>query len=207
MRTLWGRASSSNVMKVIWLLEELALPYRRIDCGGPFGGTDAAEYRAMNPTGLVPVLQEDGFALWESNAILRYLAGQAPPSPIWPVDARARANADCWMDAQQTMLGPFQTVVFQGLVRTAPERRDAAAIRAAAEKADAAWLLVDGALSRGGPFICSASLTLADIAWGVHAHRWFNMDVERSEAPALRAWYDRLLERPAYAAHCAGPVV
>ena len=94
MRTLWGRASSSNVMKVVWLMEELGLPFRRVDCGGPFGGTDSAEYRAMNPTGLVPVLQEDGFTLWESNAILRYLAGQAPASPIWPSDARARADAD-----------------------------------------------------------------------------------------------------------------
>ena len=206
MRTLWGRATSSNVMKVIWLLEELGMPYERVDRGGPFGGIDTAEHRAMNPAGLVPVLQEDGFTLWESNAILRYLAGQAPAGPIWPTDARARADVDRWMDAQQTLLTPFQTVVFQGLVRTEPERRDASAIRAAAKKADHAWLILDGALASGA-FVCGGSLTLADVAWGVHVHRWFNMDVERSEAPALRAWYERLLARPAYAARCAGPVV
>src|SRR5579859_7715663 len=93
MLRLWGRANSSNVMKVIWLLEELRLPYERIDVGGPFGGTDTAEYRAMNPNGLVPTLEEDGFILWESNAILRYIcSAYAPDSPLWPRDLRARAD-------------------------------------------------------------------------------------------------------------------
>jgi glutathione S-transferase len=110
------------------------------------------------------------------------------------------------MDAQQTVMGPPQSIVFQGLIRTPPEKRDMDAIRAAAVRADAAWLLLDGALA-GRAYVCGDDLTLADIAWGVHAHRWFNMDAARSEAPALRAWYERLLARPAYAAHCAGPVV
>src|SRR6185437_12031170 len=98
MRRLWGRANSSNVMKVIWLLEELKLPYHRIDVGGPFGKTDTAEYRAMNPTGLVPTLQEDDFTLWESNAIMRYICNaHAPDSAVWPRDQHARANVDRWL--------------------------------------------------------------------------------------------------------------
>lgn len=206
MRKLWGRATSSNVMKVLWLLDELGVECERVDVGGAFGGTATPEYRAMNPTGMVPVWQEDGFALWESNAILRHLAGQHASGAIWPGDPRARAEVDQWMDAQQTLLTQSQSAVFQGLVRTAPDQRDHAAIRAAAQRADATWLILDGVLADRA-HVCGADLTLADVAWGVHVHRWFNMDVERSEAPALRAWYDRLLARPAYAAHCAGPIV
>src|SRR4029077_18656579 len=104
-RILWGRATSSNVMKVIWALEELQLPYERIDVGGSFGKTDTAEYRAMNPTSLVPTLQEDDFTLWESNAICRYLChAHAPHSRLWPQEPHTRANIDRWMDAQQTLL-------------------------------------------------------------------------------------------------------
>ena len=131
-RILWGRSTSSNVMKVIWLLEELNLPYDRIDVGGSFGKTDTAEYRAMNPTGLVPTLQEDHFTLWESNAILRYLcAAHAPDSSFWPLKPQARANVDRWMDAQQTVLNRPMSQVFWGLVRTPAEQRDAAAIKQA----------------------------------------------------------------------------
>ena len=129
-RILWGRATSSNVMKAIWTLEELQLPYERIDVGGSFGKTDTAEYRGMNPTGLVPTLQEDDFTLWESNAICRYLChAHAPHSKLWPQEPHARANVDRWMDAQQTLLNRPIGVVFWGLVRTPPDKRDMAAIK------------------------------------------------------------------------------
>ena len=125
MRKLLGRANSSNVMKAVWLMEELGLPYGRTDVGGPFGGTGTPEYRALNPNGVVPTLVEDDFVLWESNAVIRYLcAANAPGNPMWPDDLRARASIDRWMDWQQTTLNRPQSTVFQGLVRTAPERRD-----------------------------------------------------------------------------------
>src|SRR4051812_30447395 len=115
MRRVWGRANSANVMKVIWLLEELRLPYQRIDAGGEFGVTNTQEYLAVNPTGLIPTLQEGDFYLWESNAICRYLASaNTEDSPLWPKDARVRANIDRWMDAQQTQLNRAQSAVFQG---------------------------------------------------------------------------------------------
>jgi glutathione S-transferase len=125
MRKVWGRKNSSNVMKVLWLLEELSLPYDRIDVGGPFGRTKDADYVAMNPNSIIPTLEEEnGFTLWESNVILRYLAScHADGSPLWPKDLQARANIDRWMDWQQTILGPPATVVFQGLVRTPPDQR------------------------------------------------------------------------------------
>ena len=203
MLRLWGRANSSNVMKVIWLLEELKLPYERLDVGGKFGKTDTPEYRAMNPNGLVPTLQEDGFTLWESNAILRYLcSANAPDSPLWPRDPRARANVDRWMDFQQTALNAPQGVVFVGLVRTPAEKRDTAAIAAAAREAARIWSIVDAELARH-PFVAGDHLTLADMCYGPHIHRWFSFAIERPETPHLRAWYERLLAIPIYARHLA----
>ena len=204
-RTIWGRATSSNVMKVVWLLEELGQPYERLDAGGAFGKTDTAEYRAMNPTGLVPTLQEDVFTLWESNAILRYLCAACGGTSLFPVEPRARANVDRWMDCQQTQLNRPQSVVFIGMVRTPPEQRDRAGLVQAVAEAGRAWALLEAPLSRH-PFIAGDALSVADIAWGVHVHRWFAMDIDRPPAPDLRRWYDRLLERPAYAAHVARPL-
>src|SRR3978361_1457915 len=130
-RIVWGRKTSSNGVQVIWCAGGWVLPFERIDVGGAFGKTDTAEYRAMNPTGLVPTLQEGDFTLWESNAILRYLAQvHAAGTPLWPSDAHARANIDRWMDAQQTVLNRPMSGVFWGLVRTPPEQRDLHTIEA-----------------------------------------------------------------------------
>jgi glutathione S-transferase len=207
-RIVWGRATSSNVMKVLWGLGELALPFERIDVGGSFGKTDTPEYRGMNPTGLVPTLQEDDFTLWESNAILRYLChAHAPHSLLWPQDPHQRANIDRWMDAQQTVLNRPMGVVFWGLVRTPADKRDPAAIAQGVADAAKAYGMIEPLLAKH-PYIAGTDFSLADIPWGVHAHRWFNMDFERPSLPALRAWYDRLCERPAYKQHIvACPVV
>jgi len=200
-RIVWGRATSSNVMKVLWALGELGLDFERIDVGGAFGKTDTAEYRAMNPTGLVPTLQEDDFTLWESNAIVRYL-GQvhASGSALWPTDPRRRATIDHWMDAQQTLLNRPMSGVFWGLVRTAADKRDLKAVEASIAETAVAWRMIEAKLDQHD-FIAGADFTLCDIPWGVHAHRWFGMDyvgLSRPEMPALRAWYDRLCQRPAY---------
>jgi glutathione S-transferase len=210
-RIVWGRATSSNVMKVLWALGELGLPFERVDVGGAFGKTDMPEYRAMNPTGLVPTLQEGDFTLWESNAIVRYL-GQvhASSSALWPTEPHARANIDHWMDAQQTVLNRPMGGVFWGLVRTPADKRDLTAVAAAIEETARAWRMIDAQLNRHD-FIAGADFTLCDIPWGVHAHRWFGMDylgLTRPEMPALRAWYDRLCQRPAYRQHVsATPIV
>lgn len=207
MRCLWGRANSSNVMKIIWLLEELGLPYERRDVGGPFGQTDTAEYLAMNPNGKVPTLREsDGFVLWESNAMLRFLCAEnAPDSPMWPADLRARANIDRWMDWQQTTVDAPQRVLLQRLVRTPPDQRDPRVIEAAAAELRHFWSILDHTLAQR-PYVAGDDFTLADIALGVHVHRWFAYPVARPDQPSLRAWYDRLLARPVYRRHVAIPV-
>jgi glutathione S-transferase len=200
-RIVWGRATSSNVMKVLWGLGELGLAFERIDVGGAFGRTQTPEYRAMNPTGLVPTLQEGDFTLWESNVILRYLAQvHASGSALWPEDPHARANIDRWMDAQQTLLNRPMSGVFWGLVRTPADKRDLTAVAAAIEETARAWRMIEATLETHD-FIAGSAFSLCDIPWGVHAHRWFGMDylgLVRPEMPALRAWYDRLCERPAY---------
>jgi glutathione S-transferase len=200
-RIVWGRATSSNVMKVLWGLGELGLAFERIDVGGAFGRTETPEYRAMNPTGLVPTLQEGDFTLWESNVILRYLAQvHASGSALWPEDPHARANIDRWMDAQQTLLNRPMSGVFWGLVRTPADKRDLTAVAAAIEETARAWRMIEATLETHD-FIAGSAFSLCDIPWGVHAHRWFGMDylgLVRPEMPALRAWYDRLCERPAY---------
>ncbi len=208
MIRLWGRKTSSNVMKVLFLLEELGLPYERLDVGGAFSGTGTAEYRAMQPIGLVPAIQDGGFSLFESNAILRYLCNaHAPASPLYPADACRRAEVDAWLDFQQTALGPPHTVFFIGLVRTAPEQRDMAAITEAIAQAAKLWAILDARIAAQG-WIAADHFTLADIAFGVHVHRWFGIDLPgRPNLPHVRAWYDKLLTRPGYAAHCAGPMV
>ena len=204
MRQLLGRANSSNVMKVVWLLEEMGLPYERRDVGGAFGGTDTPDYRALNPNGVVPTLVEGDFVLWESNAILRYLAaahesGQA----FWPSDLHARANVDRWMDWLQTTLGPQMTPVFWGLVRHTPEQRDWAAINKATARLRELYGMLEHVLARSD-YIGGPTLTLCDISIGVHAHRWFSFEeIDRPDHPHLRAWYDRLLARAPYRTHVA----
>lgn len=210
-RIVWGRNTSSNVMKVLWGLGELGLPFERIDVGGAFGKTDTSEYRAMNPTGLVPTLQEGDFTLWESNAILRYLGeAHASGSALWPAEPRVRANIDHWMDAQHTVLGRPMTAVFWGLVRTRADQRDLKAVETAIGEAARAWQMIAAKLANHD-YLAGPDFTMCDIPWGVHAHRWFGMDYQglgRPEMPVLRAWYSRLCEREGFQRHVvATPIV
>jgi glutathione S-transferase len=201
---VWGRTTSSNVMKVLWLLDELGLPYERIDAGGAFGGTSTPEYRAMQPVGLVPAIQDGPFTLFESNAILRYLCNAyAPASSLYPAPPRERGVVDAWLDFQQTALTPPSTTYFVGLVRTPPEQRDMGAITAAIAQGAKIWGILDGRLAKM-PYLCGETLTIADVAFGPHVHRWLVLDLPgRPELPNLARWYGRLKQRPPYVRHCS----
>ena len=211
MLRIWGRANSVNVQKVLWCCGELGLPFERIDAGMAFGQVNTPEYRAMNPNGRVPTLVDDGFVLWESNAILRYLAlreaERAPTGPahtLYPTGAQHRARVERWLDWTLATLQPAERPLFWGLVRTAPEARDMAEIAAAARATAAAWQVVEGQLAHGQPFIEGKTFTLADIVLGAYVRRWFGIAVpERPELPALAAWYLRLEERPAFQQYLA----
>ena len=208
MIRLWGRKTSSNVMKVLHVLDELGSKYERIDVGGAFGGTATPAYRAMQPLGLVPALEEDGFSLFESNAIMRYLCRvHGPDSGLYPRDPRAAGLVDAWMDFQQTALNGPVGVFFIGLVRTPAEKRDNAAIAATIMQAQSLYGLVDAELARHD-WIAGDDFTIADVAYGPQVHRWFVLDLPgRVELPNLRRWYERMKLRPAYVAHCTAPPV
>ena len=206
MRIIWGRANSSNVMKLLWFAAETGMPYERRDAGGAFGLTQDAAYKAMNPNSLVPVLQEpDGWALWESNSILRYLAGSTPGgAALYPAEARARAGIERWMDWQLAHLSAPMTTIFFTHVRIPEAERDWPATEAARQKAASLWALLDQRLE-GRDFI-EGQFSLADIALGIFAHRWFALPIERPELPNLRRWYDGLRQRPGYATHVCVPM-
>ena len=207
MRKLWGRTSSSNVMKVLWLMEELGLSYERIDAGGAFGRTKEPEYRAMNPMGLVPTLQEeDGWALWESNTICRFLCNtEAPDSPIYPRHARQRAAVETWMDWTLGHLTAPMVTIFFTHVRLPEPERDWKAEAKAREDAGRLWAIIEKQLE-GQRFLCGDNITLADVTLGCWVHRWHVLPIERPSLPNLRRYYDTLLTRPGFTSHVALPL-
>ena len=200
---LWGRANSVNVQKVLWAMAELGLPYERIDAGMQFGRVNDSDYRAMNPTGRIPTLVDGDFVLWESNSILRHLAMRdhsAAGRTLYPDSPAARASVDRWLDWQLSTVSPAERNLFQGMVRTPPEQRDWAAIRAAVTASAECWRILDARLAAGGPYVEGPGFTLADIVLGVYVRRWFGVEVEgKPEFPALQAWYERLGEHEGFA--------
>ena len=200
MLKVWGRKTSINVQKVMWVIGELGLAHERIDVGGAFGGLDAPDYLALNPNGVIPTLEDGETVVWESNAVVRYLTSKYDAGGLAPSDLAAKAQADQWMDWHATTLyGDFITI-FLGLVRTAPSQRDEAAI-ALAEKATAGhYRLLEQALA-GRAYIAGDRLTMGDIPVAATLYRYFTLEIERPSLPNLEAYYARMQERPAYRAH------
>ena len=204
MPTIWGRANSANVKKVLWIAEELGLPYERIDAGGAFGGLDTPAYRAMNPMGLVPVLQDGDLTLFESNVIVRYLAATYGDGALWPADPAARATAEIWMDWNHTVGFTMRDAIF-GLLRTPPEKRDPAAIERSVTETARLVAMADAALTKT-PWLSGAAFGLGDIPFGAYVHTWLALPIAHADHPALSDWYARLRRRPAYAKVVAIPV-
>lgn len=197
MLKIWGRTNSVNAKKALWTLEELKLPYERIDAGLQFGVVNTPEYRAMNPNGLVPTIDDDGFVLWESHAIVRYLAAKHGAGSLWPTDLRVRADADRWMDWAFTFAAALRPV-FWNLIRTPADKRDHKLVAEGTQKLGELAAYVDAHLA-DRPYIAGASLTMGDIPLGCHLQLWFRLDIARPAVPRLQAWFERLCARPAYA--------
>jgi glutathione S-transferase len=191
---IWGRLSSINVQKVVWCCDEIGLAYERIDAGGSFGLNNTPEYLAMNPNGLVPVIDEDGFILYESNAVVRYLAGKHSAGALWPDDLRVRADVDRWMEWQSTGFTPAMLQAFWQLVRTPAEKRDLAAVEASRAKSEKLAGVLDAHL-REREFIAANAFSPADIVVGCAAHRWLNLPLAREPRPNLERWYAMLKSR------------
>ena len=195
MLKIWGRLSSVNVQKVVWCADEISLAYERIDAGGKFGLNDTPGYLAKNPNGLVPVIEDDGFVLYESNAIVRYLAARDAVDSLWPRDLRERADVDRWMEWQSTSFTPAMWAAFWQLVRIPPEKRDAAAVEASRAKSEKCAAILDAQLAKRR-FLTGDAFTAADIVIGCAAHRWLNLPMSRVARPHLERWYAELKSRP-----------
>jgi len=202
---IWGRANSVNVKKVLWCAAELGLSFEHVNAGGAHGVVNEPAYRALNPNGVVPCLEDGDLVLWESNAIVRYLAARYGAGSLYLADPAARAVGDKWMDwATSSFAMPFREV-FWHLVRTAPEQRDMALVERS--RATCAGLLerVDAALAQT-PYLSGAAFGMGDIPLGCFAYGWFEMPIDRPDLPHLADWYARVSARPAYRATVAIPL-
>jgi glutathione S-transferase len=200
MPKVWGRNTSSNVQKVTWALAELNIPFERFDVGGAFGRTTEPFYLAMNPNSLVPTLEEeDGFTMWESNSIVRYLAAKTSARVLEPADLKERARAHMWMDWQLTVMAAAITPVFWQMIRTPEDKRDMKAVAASKEKTIAAARMMDEQLGRTA-FLAGDAFSYGDIPVGIMIYRYVQLIPERPPTKNLDRWYAAISARPAFKA-------
>lgn len=202
---IWGRRSSLNVQKVMWLVGELDIPFEHLPAGGDLGGLNEPGFLALNPHGRVPVIQDGEAVVWESQAILRYLAATYGREAFWSDSPAERSQFDRWMDWSQSSFQPdFLNGVFWGFYRTPEHLRDMRAVKTKIERCSAYMRLLDQALGER-PFLVGNTLSLADIPVGTSLYRYFNLDIDRPNVPHVEAWYARLQQRPAYREHVMLP--
>jgi len=197
MIKVWGRTSSLNVQKVMWAIDELGLEHERIDAGGAFGGLDTPAFGHLNPNRKIPTVEDGGTVLWESNAVVRYLAAQYGAGSLWPESPAARSLADRWMDWQIGTINVDLGPVFLGLVRTTAEKRDMAAIDAAVARLATAWSILDDHLA-SRRYVAGNVLTMGDIPVGCAYWRYISLDIRRPPLPNLQLWFQALKERDPY---------
>lgn len=201
MLRILGKPTSINVRKVLWLCAEIGQPFELEAWGAGFRSTQCPEFVALNPNTTVPVIVDDDFVLWESNTILRYLAGKHRRSDLLPTRVKPRARVDQWIDWQASELNAAWRYAFLGLVRASPQHADPAAIRASVEDWNRCMAILEMQLSKTEAFIAGESFTLADIVVGLSVNRWFMSPIERPVFPAVAEYYERLGERPGFLRH------
>ncbi|MDB5656408.1 MAG: putative glutathione Stransferaselike protein [Tardiphaga sp.] len=205
---IWGRANSVNVQKVLWCCHEYGVGFERIDAGMQFGRTQDADYLAMNPNSRIPTLVDGDFVLWESNAIMRYIALTHPnvPASLYPADPKTRARIERWLDWTLSTLQPVERPLFWGLVRTPPAERDLVAMQQAADTAAVQWRIVDRQLANRDSME-GEGFSLADIAIGTYARRWLGVvGVQRPALPHLERWFALISARPGFQQYVAPPM-
>lgn len=205
MLKVWGRTNSVNVQKVMWTVGELGLAHLRIDAGGAFGGLDTPEYIKMNPNRRIPVIDDGGTILFESNAIVRYLAARYGSGTMWAADPGERARSDMWMDWAINTLMPDMTICFWQTIRTPEPQRDMAAVEAAAKRLGPLWQVLDDHLA-DRRHVAGDALTIGDVPAGCLYYRYVNLPIDRPSLPNLQLWYQNLKARDAFRTHVMIPV-
>lgn len=198
MLKIWGRISSINVKKVVWAAQELGLAFERTEAGGKFGVVNTPEYLAMNPNGVVPVIQDGTLTLHESNVIVRYLCAKHSPGTLYPEALRERFQAESWMDWQQTMLNPASRPGFIQLVRTAPAERQPEVLKQSNDKVESLMSILDAHLAQHA-YMNGAHFSMADIPIGCEVHRWFGLPQARQPRPHVERWFQQMRARTASA--------
>jgi glutathione S-transferase len=201
MLQILGKSTSINVRKVLWLCQELQLAYDLQQWGSGHRATEVPEFLTLNPNAMVPVIKDDEFVLWESNAICRYLAAAHPEGGLFPASLRERALVEQWMDWQATELNNSWRYAFSALVRRSAAHTDPQAIASGLNSWNRHMRILEEQLRRTGAFAAGPHFTLADIVLGLSTHRWYMTPMERPPLPAVQDYYDRLSERPAFLAH------
>ena len=202
MIRVWGRKTSSNVQALMWCIGELGLEYERFDIGHKYGGNDTPEFLAMNPNGTVPVIRDgEGQPLWETGAILRYLAGKYGADEFWPQDPERRAETDKWTEwAKISVAMNFTAPVFWMVVRTAAKDQDHQALEKSLQNLNKKLAIAEAQIARHG-YLAGSAFTLADIQFGHSLYRYFDIAIERPSFPAIEHYYEKLTQRPAIAEH------
>jgi glutathione S-transferase len=198
MLQILGKSESINVRKVLWLCVEMDIPYEHEQWGGNHRTTRTPEFMALNPNALVPVIRDGDLVLWESNTICRYLAMRDGRTDLLPAEPQRRALVEQWMDWQATELNDSWRYAFMGLVRQSVLHADAQAIAASVSAWNAQMKILEAQLTSTGAYVAGDTFTVADIAVGLSAHRWFMAPIERPDLPAVSAYYEMLSERPAF---------
>ncbi|WP_438280926.1 glutathione S-transferase family protein [Pseudomonas alabamensis] len=201
MLHLLGKASSINVRKVLWTCAELQIPFERHDWGSGFRDTTTPDFTALNPNAKVPVINDDGFVLWESNTIIRYLANRASAVHLYPTEAKARARVDQWMDWQATDFNTAWSYAFMSLVRQSAAHQDPNALAWGCREWTRHMAILDRQLDATGAYVSGSTFSLADIPIGLSVNRWFETPLDHPDFPAVGAYYQRLSERPGFRLH------
>ncbi|MCO7255613.1 glutathione S-transferase [Dickeya oryzae] len=196
MLKIWGRENSANVKKARWCAAELGLAYELVPAGGQFGRNHDADYLSMNPNGLVPCLQDDDLVLWESHAIVRYLAAQYGQGRFYHANAKTQAGIDKWLDWAAGFSEPYKQV-FINLIRTAPDKRDMKSVEAGIAGCEKLFAIADSVLATQR-WLSGEEFGIGDIPTGCIAYSWFNLPIERQPRPHLERWYQQLTEREAF---------
>lgn len=201
MLKILGKLPSINVRKVLWTCAEIGIDYELEEWGAGTRPCDTSEFRALNPNAMVPVIQDDGVTLWESNTICRYLANQHGRTDLLPAGAMARAQVEKWMDWQATELNNSWRYAFMGLIRQSPAHADPAALAASVAGWNHHMTILERQLAVTGAYVQGETFTLADIVLGLSAHRWLSAPIERPQLEAVSAYYERLSERAGFMQH------
>lgn len=201
---LWGRRSAFNVQKALWAIGELGLAYEHVEAGGSAGGLDSAEFLAMNPHGRIPVLVDADTTLWESHSIVRYLAATYGAGSLWPKPPAERSLVDRWMDWSLATLQPDFMTLFWSFYRTPKAQRNMRLIEDSMDLCERHFLILNSQLA-GRAFLAGDSFTMGDIPAATSLYRYFEMGIAVPDLPNIRAWYGRLIERPAYREHVMIP--